>query len=457
MNQDRLSPLEGLFHALGQTLLLLDGEFRILRAAGLSNWPTLGEMAEMGERPGLRGRAVAEVLRAGLFGPGQWLRQALEVGRRRNAWRSSVWLEGQDPCLVEISAAPLEAATGEQLGEPSARYAVLLHPEQEAVKPDAASVPVSFGGLVTRSPAMVEIFRCIDNLRGSEATVLVTGESGTGKELVARALHQRSRRAQGPFVALSCGAFPDTLLESELFGHARGAFTGAVKERVGRFEAAQDGTLFLDEIGDMPLPLQVKLLRVLQERSLERLGETRPRSVNARFVAATHVDLKQAMAQGRFRQDLYYRLRVVTLHLPPLRQRPEDIEPLVEHFLTRAMARDRRPYRLSPPALEALLLHDWPGNIRELENALEHTVSMADSGALGLADLPPELRERTVGFPEDGCPPPGGEPTGEDILEPERIREALETHRWRRGPTAAALGISRTTLWRQMRRLGWAR
>jgi transcriptional regulator with PAS, ATPase and Fis domain len=356
---------------------------------------------------------------------------------------------------VEISAAPLGPAIVQQLGEPKARYVVLLRPEQEDVKPDAASVPVSFAGLVTRSPAMVEIFRCVDKLRASEATVLITGESGTGKELVARALHQRSPRGEGPFVALNCGAFPDTLLESELFGHARGAFTGAVKERVGRFEAAQDGTLFLDEIGDMPLPLQVKLLRVLQERSFERLGETRTRAVNARLLAATHVDLKQAIAQGRFRQDLYYRLRVVTLHLPPLRQRPEDVEPLVEHFLARAVARDGRPYRLSRPALETLVLYKWPGNIRELENVLEQTVSMADHEELGVADLPAEVREMTVGIPEAWAP--GGEGAGDDVLDPERLREALETHRWRRGPAAAALGVSRTTLWRQMRRLGWVR
>jgi transcriptional regulator with PAS, ATPase and Fis domain len=304
---------------------------------------------------------------------------------------------------------------------------------------------------------MLGIFRLIENLEESDATVLLTGESGTGKEMVARAIHIHSHRRIKPFVAVNCGALPGELLESELFGHVRGAFTGAVRDRVGRFEAAGGGTIFLDEVGDIPLPLQVKLLRILQEKTFERVGETRQRPSEARVVAATNKDLKRAVADGEFRDDLYYRLRVVPIEVPPLRKRPEDIEPLATHLLGKVNARHNRNLRLSPDAMRMLWMYDWPGNVRELENTLEYAVALSQGQTILPASLPIELqgdsrmeRRPTVNTAS------GGEHSSENEIERKRILAALERNQWRRGAAAVELGISRTTLWRRMRELGLA-
>ncbi len=317
---------------------------------------------------------------------------------------------------------------------------------------------------------MQRIFALIENLRESDATVLLTGESGVGKEVVARALHDRSPRRSGPFVAVNCGALPGELLESEMFGHVRGAFTGAVRDRLGRFELASEGTLFLDEVGDLPLPLQVKLLRVLQDGSFERVGESRSRQSRARVIAATHVDLQRAVREGRFREDLFYRLRVVPIEIPPLRTRGEDVEPLARAILARVSARHGRTLRLSPDALRDLLAHDWPGNVRELENALEYAVAICRGQTILPEDLPTlvSLRRRVeplapVRAPAaaaeiespDATPSPGRTPRRSQG-EADDLRRALEAHRWRRADAARALGISRTTLWRKMRELGFA-
>ncbi len=294
---------------------------------------------------------------------------------------------------------------------------------------------------------MAAIFRLIENLRDSDTSVLLTGESGTGKEVVARALHAHSHRRNGPFVAVNCGALPADLLESEMFGHVRGAFTGAVRDRIGRFELAAAGTLFLDEVGDLPLPLQVKLLRVLQERSFERVGESTTRKSDARIIAATNVDLAREVAAGRFREDLYYRLRVVPIQIPPLRDRREDIEPLTRALLARVAARQGRIVRLSPNALRSILAYSWPGNVRELENALEFAVAVSRRETILPDDLPPNVLEA------------GGQaakPTEGAAADPEsdRLLQVLEAHRWHREAAARALGISRTTLWRRMREAG---
>jgi transcriptional regulator with PAS, ATPase and Fis domain len=254
-------------------------------------------------------------------------------------------------------------------------------------------------------------------------------------------------------VAVNCGALPGELLESELFGHVRGAFTGAVRDRVGRFEAAEGGTLFLDEVADLPLPLQVKLLRVLQERSFERVGESQTRRSDARIVAATNVDLHRAVPEGRFREDLYYRLRVVPIEIPPLRERREDIEPLATYMLARVAARQGRALRLSPDALRTLLRYHWPGNARELENALEYAVAVCKGQTILPEDLPVELQAAPrTGQAVAALPQPA--PSGASGLDADRLRQALEAHRWRRGDTARALGISRATLWRRMREVG---
>jgi Transcriptional regulator containing PAS, AAA-type ATPase, and DNA-binding domains len=303
---------------------------------------------------------------------------------------------------------------------------------------------LSSHGLVARSQAMRGIVHLVESLHRSEATVLVTGESGTGKELIARALHANSPRCTGPFVAVNCGALPGDLLESELFGHVRGAFTGAVRDRVGRIDLARGGTLFLDEVGDMPLHLQVKLLRVLQERHFERVGESVPRPMDARVIAATNVDLAEAIRAGRFRDDLYYRLRVVPIHVPPLRERVEDIPLIAHHLLAHIGGREGRALLLSPDTLAAMARYRWPGNVRELGNALEYAVATCTGQTIQIENLPPELRQ---GEERAGLEPvtaqdaaPLGDPLAEDPAERLRILQTLESARWNRGrpPTCSA-------------------
>ena len=244
-------------------------------------------------------------------------------------------------------------------------------------------------GIIGESAALGEVFRVLHKVAPTDSTVLVTGESGTGKELLVRALHSRSLRAEKPFVPINCGAIPKELLESELFGHEKGAFTHAIRSRAGRFEMADGGTVFLDEIGEMEQSLQVKILRVLQEKEIERVGGSGPRMVDVRIGAATNRDLEEEVAAGRFREDLYYRLNVIPLHLPPLRERRGDILLLVDHFLTRFCARKERPkLGLSPQARRVLLAYSWPGNIRELENFMERLSILVDGDVIGTDDLP---------------------------------------------------------------------
>jgi transcriptional regulator with GAF, ATPase, and Fis domain len=332
--------------------------------------------------------------------------------------------------------------------DPRVAYIVVLRPAEE--DQTASGVTALFPGLIGRSSAMERILRLVENLEHSEATVLLTGESGTGKEILARTIHAHSPRRNGPFVAVNCGALPGDLLESELFGHVRGAFTGAVRERAGRFELAAGGTMFLDEVGDVPLHLQVKLLRVLQEKTFEPVGQSKSKSTDARIIAATNLDLRRAVQEGRFREDLFYRLRVVPIEIPPLRERRADIEPLATHLLARVAARQGRALRFSPEALRAILDNHWPGNVRELENALEYAVAVSRGQTLLLEDLPAELQPSTLETPKEITSAPAAGPI-HDIV---HIRRALEAHRWRRVDAARALGISRATLWRRMREAG---
>jgi two-component system response regulator HydG len=246
-----------------------------------------------------------------------------------------------------------------------------------------------FGEIIGRSAPMQAVFRTIEKVAPQDSTVIIYGESGTGKELVARAVHRASPRRDGPFVRVNCGALTESLLESELFGHERGAFTGAVKRKKGRFELAHRGTIFLDEIGDISHALQVKLLRVLQEREFERVGGEETVSVDVRVIAATHKELRAEVAAGHFRDDLYYRLHIIPIYLPPLRQRREDIPVLVEHFISRLAVELRKPnLRIAPEAVEQLQNYDWPGNIRELENVLERAAVLCEGDTITALDLP---------------------------------------------------------------------
>jgi DNA-binding NtrC family response regulator len=245
-----------------------------------------------------------------------------------------------------------------------------------------------FGNIIGRNPRMQEIFRVIQTVAETDATVLIHGESGTGKELIARAIHYNSRRKDKPFVVVSCSALPETLLESELFGHEKGAFTGAIRQRIGRFEMAEGGTVFLDEIGEMSMPVQLKLLRVLQEREIERVGGNQTIKADVRVIAATHRDLQQAMRDRQFRQDLFYRLNVVPIKLPPLRERLDDVPLLAAHFLKKYCTKNRKPVKtLSRDALAALSAYPYPGNVRELENIIERSVVMEKGETVRRSDL----------------------------------------------------------------------
>ncbi len=250
-----------------------------------------------------------------------------------------------------------------------------------------------FEGIIARSGSMEKVFRLISKVSDYKSTVLITGESGTGKELVARAVHQASARAKGPFVAVNCGAIPETLLESELFGHRRGAFTDAHADKLGLICEAQNGTLLLDEIGELPLTLQVKLLRVLQENTVRRLGDTKDTAVDARIIAATVKDLAAEVKAGRFREDLFYRLNVVPIHLPPLRERAEDVHLLIDHFIALHNERLGTSIRGMAPGAERLLLsHHWPGNVRELENTIERAMVLAEGDQIAPSDLPDRIQ-----------------------------------------------------------------
>ena len=251
-----------------------------------------------------------------------------------------------------------------------------------------------FESILAKSKEMLDIFRTISKIADFKTTVLITGESGTGKELVARAIHGKSQRKSSPFVAINCGAIPENLLESELFGHKRGAFTDATSDRRGLFEEADGGTLFLDEIGELPLNLQVKLLRVLQEENIRRVGDSKDLKVNVRIIAATHRDLTADVKAGRFREDLFYRINVLAIHIPPLRNRREDVSLLIDHFLSRNNARLGTNIRgLSPESRKLLLEYAWPGNVRELENTIERAMVLAESDVLQSSDLPERIRE----------------------------------------------------------------
>lgn len=307
-------------------------------------------------------------------------------------------------------------------------------------------------GIVAADPSMLAVLETVRRVAPTNATVMLYGESGTGKELVARAIHRLSPRAAKPFVSVSAGALPETLLESELFGYEKGAFTGAMTAKPGRFEMANGGTLFLDEIGDITLAVQVKLLRVLQERTFERLGGTRTIEVDVRVVAATNRDLQQLIAEGAFREDLFYRLNVVPITIPPLRKRPADIPLLVAHFLEKSGATGRK---ISPEAMQALVSYQWPGNVRELENTIERVAILSRSDVIGLDDLPQEVRAGAP-YSEPGSRPFALPEEGVDLeeLELDLVRQALERSGGNVPKAAKLLGLTSKTLEARMQRFG---
>ena len=317
------------------------------------------------------------------------------------------------------------------------------------------------GRLIGSSTAMRDVYERVRLAADSDATVLILGETGTGKELVAEAIHTTGARRDAPFVKVNCSALPESLLESELFGHVRGAFTGATGDKVGRFEAADTGTIFLDEIGDVSPLIQLKLLRVLQEKEFERVGESTPRKVNVRVICATNRDLRELVRQGEFREDLYYRIRVFPIDLPPLRQRMADIPTLVRTFIERFnMQTGKHISGLTSDVLHCLMDHCWPGNVRELENAIEHAFVTCQTDEIGLFDLPTEIRmvelraascreRRFSGI--EGVPEPV---QASSAKIPEQLQSVLEECGWNRSEAARRLGVDRTTVWRRMKQWG---
>jgi transcriptional regulator with PAS, ATPase and Fis domain len=415
--------------ALAGAVLLVDLQQRVTAA-------TPEAQARLGPAPVRPGTPLAEVLSVSEGARG--LEALLSHGRQVEA-------RPRASGPVRVRAVPLGQGA-KRLG-----WAVLLgaEAESEGTRGDAAE---TFHGMWTRNPGMKRLFRIVEKVARTESSVLVRGESGTGKELVANALHAISARHKGPFRAINCAALPPSLLESELFGHVRGAFTGAVRDSPGHFRLADRGTLFLDEVGEIPLELQGKLLRVLETHSIIPVGGRASVPVNVRIVAATHRPLRREVEAGRFRADLMYRLRVVPLFLPSLRERPEDILPLARRFLDELEQNGpRHVERFSPGARRLLESHGWPGNVRELRNVMEYAYVIGEGPVLHEADLPPE-------FSEPRPPPvpavPAGSAPGGDAHDPATLRAALAKAGGNRTEAARMLGISRVTLWRRLKDAG---
>lgn len=322
---------------------------------------------------------------------------------------------------------------------------------------DVVQERFSFESMIAGSRAMHDVTDVASRVAATDTTVLLYGESGTGKELLAKAIHLHSSRQRSPFVVVNCAAIPESLLESELFGHRRGSFTGALADKQGKFEAANTGTIFLDEIGELPLLMQVKILRVLQEREVDRVGDSRPTKVDVRIIAATNRDLEKMVADGTFRDDLYYRLAVVAIQMPPLRERTDDIPMLVEHFLAKHCARLDRPRPTVAREVSSVLnLYAWPGNIRELENVIERALVLDRDGVIGIDDLPDRMRGRDQGLgrlrlelPDEGL--------SLETVERDLLLAALEKHGWNQTKAAAYLDITRSALLYRMQKFGLER
>ena len=323
----------------------------------------------------------------------------------------------------------------------------ILHEEEIRNLQSRLEGSTEFCGIISKDSKMQVIFQLIEDIAPTDATVLIQGESGTGKELVARAIHEQSPRKDKPFVVIDCSAYPTTLLESELFGHEKGAFTGAVRQKSGRFEQANGGTVFLDEIGEIPLSAQIKLLRVLQTQSFERLGGEKTLTVDIRIIAATNRNLLEEVKAGQFREDLYYRLNVIPLQLPPLAKRRNDVPLLAEHFLRRfALVHRKTIDSFSPETMRVLLDHPWPGNVRELENTIEHAVVLAKGPRIETAHLPAALRTANAS--------PTPVDRSSTIVQHERklLKETMEACGWNKKKAAQRLGISRSTLYEKLRK-----
>ncbi len=429
---EELFPL--IFDSLNEGVFTVDEDFRI------TSFNEAAERITGVSREEAVGRQCHEIFKANICQVGCALRETLETGEPRRDVRVEVLNSKMEPVPLRVSTAVLRDEDGKLIGGVEIFRDVS---DLEALRTELAGRR-RFGDIIGRSPAMREIFSIIPQVAGSDAPVLVLGPSGTGKELVAHAIHELSPRSEKAFIRVNCGALPDTLLESELFGYEKGAFTGAVTNKPGRFTQADGGTLFLDEIGDVSPAFQVKLLRAIEEGEITPLGSTRTRNVDVRLITATNRNLGEMVRDGHFREDLYYRIRVVPIELPSLRERREDIPLLVSHFIDVLSARaGRLAPRPSGETMRLLYDYDYPGNVRELRNILERAIVLCATDTIETRCLPPEV----VGSHRS---------SRRDTEEVRELKEILTEHGWNRTETARALGIGRTTLWRRMKELGLA-
>jgi PAS domain S-box-containing protein len=430
--------LEAILRSISDGVFAVNDEWRIIY---------INKTAEMTlgiKRREACGRPCHEVLRANICPKACALRYTLETGRPIINLPIKV-LGARDKYVpLTISTAVLADKRGRFIG------GVETFRDLNRVKQLLKEVEISnpLEDIVTGDRHVKHILEILPTIACSESTVLIFGETGTGKNLVAKALHNLSERREGPYVTVNCSAMPETLLESELFGYKAGAFTGANRDRPGRLSAAEGGTLFLDEIGDLPLSMQIKLLRFLQDRVYERLGDVRPLNADVRVIVATNQNLGQMVKDGGFRKDLYYRINVMNIEIPPLRERMDDIPLLVQHFLERfSMLRGKQIMNISPNAVELMMAHDFPGNVRELENIIEHAYVLCTGQCIEVDHLPKWIRARQT-------PVYRGTANGFAELEAQFILKVLERHNWHRQAAARDLGIHKTTLLRKMRRLG---
>ncbi len=440
MKQPARTPTDAILESIS------DGVFTVDMAWRVTSFNRAAEEITGVPRREAMGRRCSEVFRSSMCGIDCALEQTLRTGKPVIGKSGYIIDAEGDRIPISVSTAVLRDAHGGVIGG-AETFRDLS--EVEALRRELEG-KFRIGDLTSRSPVMLRIFEVLPAIAASPSTVLILGETGTGKELLARTIHSQSPRASGPFIAVNCGALPDTLLESELFGHKAGAFTDARRDKPGRFALAKGGTLLLDEIGEMSPALQVRVLRVLQERTYEPLGATASETADVRVMAATNKDLAELTRAGRFREDLYYRVNVVRVELPPLRRRKEDIPLLVDQFVARFNRLQKKDVQgVAAEALSLLMAHHWPGNIRELENVIERAFILCHGGKIGIPHLPGELTAHA-----NGAGPAVDVRSAHDLLDRQAIRAALEHNRFNRQAAARDLGIHKTTLYRKMKRLG---
>ena len=438
----RPSPTEAILESISDGVFTVDKDWRI------TYLNRAGEEITGVPREDAIGHLCADVFRSSLCGPDCALQQTLREGKPIIGQSCYIVSADGDRIPISISTAVLRDSEGKVIGGAETFRDIS---EIEALRRELEG-KFAIGDLISRSTRMQRIFALLPAIAESHSTVLIQGQTGTGKEMLARTLHDLSPRHAAPFIAINCAALPDNLLESELFGYKAGAFTGASKDKPGRFALVKGGTLFLDEIGDISPAMQVRLLRVLQEREYEPLGATRSEKTEARIIAATNRHLAELVKQGRFREDLYYRINVVRIELPPLAQRKEDIPLLVTHFIERFnRLRNKSIHRVSHEALSLLMAYPWPGNVRELENVIERAFIMCDQEEIDIPHLPEELVASRLAY--GGASPSRAT---HDWLDAESIRTALARNANNRLAAARELGIHKTTLFRKIKKLGIA-